>query len=93
MERGIKVAQIQISKVHKASIDNISICVLTEIMKLLQRIVTALKEIYNIDGYSIMQNGGEFCDFGHAHFHVLPRYKTMDSAGNTRKVRLNVQLK
>lgn len=21
-----------------------------------------------------MQNGGEFCDFGHAHFHVFPRY-------------------
>ena len=28
-----------------------------------------LKEIYNMDGYSIMQNGGEFCDFG-----SKPRY-------------------
>lgn len=47
-----------ILKVHEASVDNISICVLTEIMKLLQKIVTALREIYNIDGYSIMQNDG-----------------------------------
>ena len=22
-----------------------------------------------------MQNGGEFCDFGHYHMHVFPRYK------------------
>ena len=64
-----------IPKSHEASIDNITTCVLTEIMKLLQKIVAALKEIYNTDGYSIMQNGGEFCDFGHAHFHVFPRYK------------------
>ena len=62
-------------KIHEASIDNMQLSVLTEIMQLIQKIVTALKEIYNIDGYSIMQNGGEFCDFGHGHFHVFPRYK------------------
>lgn len=36
--------------------------------------MTALKESYGNEGYSIMQNGGKFCDFGHAHFHVFPRY-------------------
>ena len=64
-----------IPKMHEASIDNIPLHILTEIMQLSQKIVTALKEIYDIDGYSIMQNGGEFCDFGHGHFHVFPRYK------------------
>lgn len=62
-------------KIHEASIDNMPICVLTEIMQLIQKVVIALKEIYDMDGYSIMQNGGEFCDFGHGHFHVFPRYK------------------
>ena len=64
-----------VPKIHEASIDNIPISVLIEIMHLIQKIVTALKEIYGMDGYSIMQNGGEFCDFGHGHFHVFPRYK------------------
>lgn len=62
-------------KIHEASIDKIPLCMLSEIMQLIQKIVAVLKEIYNMDGYSIMQNGGEFCDFGHAHFHVFPRYK------------------
>lgn len=26
------------------------------------------------DGYSIMQNGGEFNDIGHYHLHIFPRY-------------------
>ena len=64
-----------IPKLHEASIDNIPINILTEIMETIQKVVTALREIYNIDGYSIMQNGGDFCDFGHGHFHIFPRYK------------------
>lgn len=64
-----------VSKLHEPSIENMLLHILTEIMELLQRIVPALKEVYNIDGYSIMQNGGDFCDFGHGHFHVFPRYK------------------
>ncbi|MBQ8279385.1 MAG: HIT family protein [Roseburia sp.] len=64
-----------VPKLHEASIDNMPINTLTEIMETLQKVVTALKEVYNIDGYSVMQNGGEFCDFGHGHFHVFPRYK------------------
>ena len=27
------------------------------------------------DGYSIMQNGGEFNDIGHYHLHIFPRFK------------------
>ena len=32
------------------------------------------KKIYRVEGYSIMQNGGQFCDFGHFHLHLFPRY-------------------
>lgn len=64
-----------VPKVHESSIDKIPINIVTEIMELAQQIVIALKEIYNMDGYSMMQNGGAFCDFGHCHFHVFPRYK------------------
>ena len=64
-----------VPKLHEASIDNIPINVITEIMETAQNVVNALKEVYHIEGYSIMQNGGEFCDFGHGHFHVFPRYK------------------
>jgi len=64
-----------VPKLHVASIDEIPIDILMGIIETLQKIVTVLKEIYHFDGYSIMQNGGEFCDFGHAHFHIFPRYK------------------
>lgn len=64
-----------VPKMHEASIDNMPIDILTEIVELAQKVVTAFNEVYHIDGYSIMQNGGEFCDFGHGHFHVFPRYK------------------
>lgn len=40
-----------------------------------KKIVAAIKEIYQPDGYSIMQNGGEFNDVGHYHLHIFPRYK------------------
>ena len=36
--------------------------------------VVVLKEIYKPNGYSIMQNGGEFNDVGHYHLHIFPRY-------------------
>ncbi len=64
-----------IPKIHESSIENISICILNEVLEVAQKIVGALKKVYDADGYSIMQNGGAFCDFGHAHFHVFPRYE------------------
>ena len=64
-----------VPKIHKSSIDEIQTDIISEIMQVVQKIVIALKEIYNMDGYSMMQNGGDFCDFGHIHFHIFPRYK------------------
>lgn len=40
-----------------------------------KKTVLALKEIYKPNGYSIMQNGGEFNDVGHYHLHIFPRYE------------------
>ena len=71
-----------IPKEHTDSIDKIPENVLSDVMRVAQKIVTALREIYGNPGYSIMQNGGKFCDYGHAHFHVFPRYEN-DGFGYT----------
>lgn len=63
-----------VPKQHVNTIEELSYETLMDIMGVAKKIVTALKEIYGNEGYSIMQNGGKFCDFGHAHFHVFPRY-------------------
>lgn len=64
-----------IPKEHADSIDKIPADILLDVMKTARRIVAALREIYHNPGYTIMQNGGVFCDCGHVHFHVFPRYK------------------
>ena len=64
-----------VPKQHVDSIVELSDDMLTAIMSVAKKIVIALTEIYGNEGYSIMQNGGKFCDFGHAHFHVFPRYE------------------
>ena len=64
-----------VPKIHKAAIHEIPLPVLTETMNILQKISIAIIEVYQNKGYSIMQNGGDFCDFGHAHFHIFPRYE------------------
>lgn len=63
-----------VPKQHVDSIEKLSDDEIIDIMGVARKIVVALKDIYGNDGYSIMQNGGKFCDYGHAHFHVFPRY-------------------
>ena len=63
-----------VPKQHVNTIEELTDETLMDIMGVAKKIVTALKDIYGNEGYSIMQNGGKFCDFGHAHFHVFPRY-------------------
>jgi len=60
---------------HYLDVDEIPDEVLSNLILVSKKIVAALKEIYRPDGYSIMQNGGEFNDVGHYHLHVFPRYK------------------
>ncbi len=64
-----------IPKIHYLDADEIPNEILLSIMTLSKRIVKAIKERYSPDGYSIMQNGGEFNDIGHYHMHIFPRYK------------------
>ncbi len=63
-----------VPKRHVDSIEKLSDDEIIDIMGMARKIVVALKDIYGNEGYSIMQNGGKFCDYGHAHFHVFPRY-------------------
>ena len=64
-----------IPKNHYLDADEIPTEILLSIMALSKKIVRVIKEKYSPDGYSIMQNGGEFNDIGHYHMHVFPRYK------------------
>lgn len=64
-----------VPKEHVDSLDKLSEKVLFNVMKVASNVVAALKDIYGIEGYSMVQNGGKFCDFGHAHFNVFPRYE------------------
>ena len=63
-----------VPKQHYLDADEIPDELLVHLMIVSKKIVAALKEIYHPDGYSIMQNGGEFNDVGHYHMHIFPRY-------------------
>lgn len=61
-------------KVHTDALVDISNDIIIEMMNLSKKIIRVSVENFKIDGYTIMQNGGEFCDFGHFHLHIIPRY-------------------
>lgn len=60
-------------KIHADSITKIPSEYLIEVMETARKIVEIFEKDYGHSGYSIMQNGGECCDFGHFHLHVFPR--------------------
>ena len=62
-------------KTHYTDIDEIPVNILHEIIDTAKQLSTALKKMYSPDGYTIMQNGGQFCENGHFHLHIFPRYK------------------
>ncbi len=62
-------------KIHVDSIELLSDDVMKDVLVTTQNLVKVLRGLYNAEGYTIMQNGGRFCDYGHAHFHVFPRYE------------------
>lgn len=64
-----------VPKKHYLDVDEIPNDELAHLMIVSKKIVSAIKQIYNPDGYSIMQNGGRFNDIGHYHLHIFPRYK------------------
>ena len=71
-----------VPKDHYLDVDEIPDEVLSHLMIVSKKLVSALKEVYHPDGYSIMQNGGAFNDIGHYHLHIFPRY-TGDGFGWT----------
>ncbi len=64
-----------ITKTHKLDLDELTVEELNRLMSVSQIIVRVLKENYKPNGYTIMQNGGEFNDIGHYHLHIFPRYQ------------------
>jgi len=64
-----------IPKEHYLDVDEIPDKLLYGLMYLSKQVVSAIKKTFRPDGYSIMQNGGQFNDIGHYHLHVFPRYK------------------
>jgi diadenosine tetraphosphate (Ap4A) HIT family hydrolase len=64
-----------IPKKHYLDADEIPDEVLSHLMVVSKKLVSVLKDMYKPDGYSIMQNGGEFNDVGHYHMHIFPRYR------------------
>ncbi|MDO5157021.1 MAG: HIT family protein [Eubacteriales bacterium] len=62
-------------KFHADSITKIPQDYLMEVIETAKAIVNVFENDYHHAGYSIMQNGGECCDFGHFHLHVFPRVK------------------
>ena len=64
-----------IPKKHYLDADEIPTEILLAIMELSKKIVRVIKERYFPDGYSIMQNGGEFNNIGHYHMHIFPIYR------------------
>ena len=64
-----------VPKEHYLDADEIPDETLSHLMLVSKKIVSAIKEIYKPEGYSIMQNGGAFNDVGHYHMHIFPRYR------------------
>lgn len=60
---------------------------------LINNMSTILKETFNPDGISILQNGGNLNDLGHLHFHIIPRYENdgLDSC-EEKKFLVNISL-
>jgi ATP adenylyltransferase len=76
---------------HVANLDQITPETLVEMMGLAQRLLAALKECYNPEGYNLGMNLGKCAGAGvadHVHLHLLPRWSGdsnfMTVVGETR---------
>lgn len=63
-----------ITKKHYLDLDEIPENEIARIFNVAKKIIKSLKITYPLNGYSIMQNGGDFNDIGHFHLHIFPRY-------------------
>ncbi|MDD3339883.1 MAG: HIT family protein [Lachnospiraceae bacterium] len=83
-----------IPKEHYLDADEMPIELLVHITEISQKIIKAIKIVYNPNGYSIMQNGGIFNDIGHYHLHIFPRYENDEFgwtySNNTCKISVEI---
>jgi len=63
-----------VPKIHVDSIIDVTDDILADMNGIIRKLVCAYKKIYKAECYSIMQNGGKCCDYGHFHLHVFPRF-------------------
>lgn len=59
---------------HYLDLDEIPDTVLRNMITTSKKMLSALKKVYKIDGYTIMQNGGSFKNIQHFHMHLFPRF-------------------
>lgn len=78
---------------HSAELDALSAETTDEMMDLTKRAQTALREVYNPNGFNIGMNLGKAAGAGvaeHLHIHILPRWigdvNFMTSIGETRTI-------
>lgn len=64
-----------VPKKHILDIEESDQATRLDIMNTAALLSKAIKEQYQPDGISMMQNGGYFNDVNHYHMHVFPRYK------------------
>lgn len=64
-----------ITREHRLDLDELTQEERYRIMDVSNLMLKGLKKTYRMDGYSVMQNGGEFNDIGHYHYHIFPRYQ------------------
>lgn len=64
-----------VPKKHFIEVDTLDAVTANHIMQAAILVTKAIKQLYQPDGVSMMQNGGEFNDVGHYHLHVFPRFK------------------
>ena len=62
---------------HVADITGLSSDQLLEMMTLVQKVISALKQVYHPDGFNLGMNLGKCAGAGidkHVHFHIVPRW-------------------
>lgn len=77
-----------VPKQHHNDIDDLDNKTLLRITELSVKLVKTIKKAYRPDGYTIMQNGGRFADYGHYHLHVFPRYEDDGFGWNSKPIEL-----
>lgn len=62
-------------KKHYVDVEELDSDTAASIMSSSARLANVLKQLFQPDGITIIQNGGFFNDLGHYHMHVFPRYQ------------------